>query len=362
MNKYKVLGLMSGTSLDGLDLAYCHFWKKGVAWDFEIRQCGAISYDKKLFEQLKNAIHLSEEEHLQLHHDYGNWLGHQARDFIEEHQLQIDFIASHGHTSHHRPEEGITFQLGDGQQLANASGAKVICDFRTLDVSLGGEGAPLVPIGDHLLLSEYQFCLNLGGISNISFQKNGKRLAYDIGMANMPLNYLTEQINLKYDNGGALARTGSLVPKLLEDLNALEYYQLPYPKSTGYEWFSSEVKPLLEKTESETKNLLHTVIHHNSEQIARAIKSKKPKGKSQVLVTGGGALNDFFVETLQEKLSRTCEVVIPPKKFIEYKEAMVFAFMGVLKHVGEINVYASVTGAERDSSSGEIFEPETRAD
>ena len=353
--------MMSGTSLDGLDLAYCHFWKKNGQWDFEIRQCGAVSYDKKLYEQLKNAIHLSEEDHLQLHRDYGIWLGQQAKDFIKEHQLEIDFIASHGHTSHHRPEEGITFQLGDGQALANSSGRKVICDFRSLDVQLGGQGAPLVPIGDHLLLSEYEFCLNLGGISNISFQKEGKRIAYDIGMANMPLNYLTEKINMKYDKGGAMAHSGRLLPKLLEDLNRLQYYELPYPKSTGYEWFSSEVKPLLEQPKVGIKDLLHTVIHHNCEQIARAVKKEEPTNKSQVLVTGGGALNDFFVATLKEKLGAICEVVIPPKKFIEYKEAMVFAFMGVLKHLGETNVYASVTGAKKNSSSGELFAPEVMA-
>ena len=348
---------MSGTSLDGLDMAYCHFWKKDGEWDFEIRECGAVPYHTELFELLKNAIHLSEEQHLQLHNDYGNWLGLQAKHFIEKHQLDIDFIASHGHTSHHRPEEGITFQLGNGQQLANVSERKVICDFRTLDVTLGGQGAPLVPIGDHLLLSEYRFCLNLGGISNISFQKTGQRVAYDIGMANMPLNHLTEKINLKYDKGGELARSGALIPQLFDDLNTLEYYTLPYPKSTGYEWFSSKVKPLLEQTQAGTKDLLHTVIHHNCEQIARAIEREKSESQSRVLVTGGGALNDFFVETLQEKLGTTCKVAISPKKFIEYKEAMVFAFMGVLKHLGESNIYASVTGAERDSSSGEIFEP-----
>ncbi|MGD1946862.1 MAG: anhydro-N-acetylmuramic acid kinase [Croceivirga sp.] len=361
MKRFKVLGLMSGTSLDGLDIAYCHFWKKDTAWDFEIRQCEAIPYNQTLFEQLKNAIHLSEEAHLELHIGYGSWLGKQAKAFIERHQLDIDFIASHGHTSHHRPEDGITFQLGDGQSLANSSSQKVICDFRTLDVTLGGQGAPLVPIGDHLLLSEYQFCLNLGGISNISFQKNRQRVAYDIGMANMPLNYLTEQINLKYDQGGALARTGKVIPKLLESLNTLNYYHLPYPKSTGYEWFSAEVKPLLDNIHAETKDLLHTVIHHNCEQIVSAIKNEKSIEKSRVLVTGGGALNTFFVDILQEKLGASCEVVIPPKKFIEFKEAMVFAFMGVLKYLDETNVYASVTGAQRDSSSGVIYNPDNRA-
>lgn len=348
---------MSGTSLDGLDIAYCHIWKENEQWDFEIRQTDTIAYDDKLYTNLKNAIHLSEENHQQLHNDYGVWLGNKAKVFIEKHGLEIDFIASHGHTSHHRPDEGITFQLGDGQLLANTSGQKVICDFRSLDVKLGGQGAPLVPIGDKLLLPEYEFCLNLGGISNISFDKNGKRIAFDVGLANMPLNYLTEKIGLKYDENGQLARKGKLIPDLLSNLNALAYYKLPYPKSTGYEWFSAEIVPLLNEDKAKTEDLLHTIIHHNCEQIAKVILNEELVTNNQVLVTGGGALNSFFMNTLQEKLGSKCKVHIPPKKFIEFKEALVFALMGVLKELGEINVLASVTGAKRDSCSAVVFTP-----
>ncbi|MDT0607019.1 anhydro-N-acetylmuramic acid kinase [Croceitalea rosinachiae] len=357
MKIFKVLGMMSGTSLDGLDIAYCHIWNENNRWDFEIRQTTTISYDADLYQNLKNAIHLSKEEHRLLHIDYGIWLGQQAKTFIEKHGLEVDFIASHGHTSHHRPEEEVTFQLGDGQQLANASGYKVICDFRSLDVTLGGQGAPLVPIGDTLLLPEYEFCLNLGGISNISFDTDGKRIAFDIGLANMPLNFLTEKINLKYDENGQLARKGQLLPELLSQLNALEYYQLPYPKSTGYEWFIEAIIPLLERSDAKTEDLLHTIIHHNCEQIAHVIIKEKPKPNSQVLVTGGGALNSFFMDTLQEKLGNHCKVHIPPKKFIEFKEALVFAFMSVLKDLGQTNVYSSVTGAKQDCSSGVVFVP-----
>jgi len=357
MKVFKVLGMMSGTSLDGLDIAYCHIWNENNQWDFEIRQTTTISYDDDLYQNLKNAIHLSEEAHLQLHSDYGIWLGEQAKAFVKKHDLQIDFIASHGHTSHHRPEEGITFQLGDGQKIADIADKKTICDFRSLDMELGGQGAPLVPIGDALLLAEYEFCLNLGGISNMSFQKEEKRLAYDIGLANMPLNYITEKIGLKYDEGGKMAKRGKLIPTLLAELNDLKYYQLPYPKSTGYEWFTSAIVSLLEKFNGSTENLLHTVIHHNCEQIALAIKKEKPKKGSQVLVTGGGALNDFYISTLSEKLGTNCSVKIPPKKFIEFKEALVFAFMGVLKELNEINVLSSVTGAKRNSCSGVVFEP-----
>ncbi len=354
---FKVLGLMSGTSLDGLDMAYCHFWQEQDTWEFEIRQCTAINYNKALYNKLKNAIHLSESEHSQLHLEYGVWLGERAKEFLHSHDLTVDFVASHGHTSHHRPEEGYTFQLGDGQKLANTSGQKVICDFRSLDVKLGGQGAPLVPIGDELLLARYSFCLNLGGISNISFHKDGKRLAFDIGMANMPLNHITGKIGLKYDAGGQRAKRGKLLPEVLQQLNALEYYQLPYPKSTGFEWFSQKVRPLIDTTHAAPEDLLHTVIHHNAEQIAAIIKKENPGTDSTLLVTGGGAFNTFFVNTLREKLKNVCTVVIPPEKFIAYKEAMVFAFMGVLRELGEDNVLASVTGARRNSSSGVIFYP-----
>ena len=358
MKVYNVLGMMSGTSLDGLDLAYCRFIHEKRSWQFEIRQCTTVAYNQKWQGLLKNAIYRSEDEHLRLHQSYGLWLGEQAKKFIERHQLAIDFIASHGHTSHHRPDEGITFQLGNGQALADGSGQKVICDFRTLDVSLKGQGAPLVPIGDHLLLSEYDFCLNLGGISNISFEKEGRRLAYDIGLANMPLNHITQKNGLSFDKGGKLARSGSILPSLLKKLNGLDYYTLPYPKSTGYEWFSTMVKPLIDEIDADMNDLLHTFIRHNCQKIAAAIIKEQPKKNGRVLVTGGGALNDFFIATLSEELTDKCAVVIPPKKFIEYKEAMVFAFMGVLKTLGEINVLSSVTEARKDSCSGRIFIPQ----
>ncbi|RDY61092.1 anhydro-N-acetylmuramic acid kinase [Flagellimonas nanhaiensis] len=360
MSTYKVLGLMSGTSLDGLDMAYCHFSKDGGKWQFSIEKTRDISYTKEMKEYLKNAIFLSDEAHDKLHLDYGSWLGEQSRKFIEDEDLEIDFIASHGHTSHHRPEEGFTFQLGDGQWLANISGKKVICDFRTKDVSLGGQGAPLVPIGDQLLFYDFDFCLNLGGISNISFEKDGKLIAYDIGLANMPLNYITQKIGLEYDENGKMARSGNLDKDLLQKLNSLPYYQLPYPKSTGYEWFTEDIVPLIEASQVSEADLLHTFIYHNSEQIALDVLKNIQKPKSRLLVAGGGALNSFFIETLQEKLGQSVELVVPTKTLISYKEALVFALMGVLRLEGNPNVLSSVTGASEDSCSGEIYFPKTK--
>ena len=355
--KYKVLGMMSGTSLDGLDIAYCEFWRTGNQWNYEIKETTTVDYTKTWRTQLKNAIHLSKEAHDALHVDYGKWLGEAAYNFINQHGLNPDFIASHGHTSHHRPEEGITFQLGYGQALASTSRQKVICDFRTLDVALQGQGAPLVPIGDRLLLHTYDYCLNLGGISNISFETNGQRIAFDIGLANMPLNDITARIGLEYDKGGALAKSGTLHESFYNELNALEYYSLPYPKSTGYEWYSFTVKPLIDSYDLPVADLLHTLIQHNAHQIANVIKRTSTKPTSKLLVTGGGAFNDFFVHCLREKLDDICQVEIPSGTLIGFKEAMVFAFMGVLRDRNEVNVLASVTGATKDSSSGEIFYP-----
>jgi anhydro-N-acetylmuramic acid kinase len=352
MHNYKVIGLMSGTSLDGLDLAYCQIWKKLGRWEFKILESKSVSYNK-----LKKSIYLPADELLIFHNTYGTWLGEHAKKFIEEYNLEVDFISSHGHTTHHQPARGLTFQIGSGQHLANASGQKVVCDFRTNDVALGGQGAPLVPIGDRLFFSSYDFCLNLGGISNISFEQNGKRLAYDIGLANMILNHITQKVQLAYDEDGQLARKGTLNKGLLQQLNALEFYSLPFPKSIGFEWFVEKVVPIVDGTVDSLENLLRTAIHHICEQVALQVQQQATKKENTLLVTGGGALNSFLIDTLQEKLGSTTKVETPSKTLIEYKEALVFGLMGVLRLEQEINCLSSVTGAKRDSSSGVVFLP-----
>ena len=354
---YKVLGMMSGTSLDGLDMAYCHIWEAEGDWAFELKDTHSIAYNAEMRNKLKEAISFPADTLLKLHNSFGSWLGKQAEAFVRENRLEVDFIASHGHTIHHQPENGFTFQIGSGQHLANVSGIKTICDFRTQDVALGGEGAPLVPIGDQLFFSMYDFCLNLGGISNVSFVKNGQRLAYDIGLANMILNHITQKVDLAYDEGGQRASKGKLNTDMLQRLNELEYYKLPFPKSTGYEWFVEEVVPIVEGTRDSMENLLHTAIHHNCEQIARELKDNSSEGHHTLFITGGGALNTFFTETLQEKLGDTVTMVIPEEKLIEFKEALVFALMGVLRLKERVNVLSSVTGSTKDSSSGVIYLP-----
>jgi anhydro-N-acetylmuramic acid kinase len=357
MKAYKIIGLMSGTSLDGLDLAYCHIWESNGIWEFDIKNTKSVSYTADMLNTLKDAIGLSAEKLIELHNTYGTWLGEQALLFIEENKLDVDYIASHGHTTHHRPEMALTFQVGSGQHLANTSAHKVICDFRTNDLALGGQGAPLVPIGDRIFFNAYDYCLNLGGISNISFEVKGKRIAYDIGLANMILNYITRKVDLEYDDEGNLARKGHINEGMLKRLNDLQYYLLPHPKSIGYEWFLDKVVPIVEETNDSIENLLHTSIHHICDKIAQQIELNTNSEKQSLLVTGGGALNTFFIETLQQKLGEATAIMIPEKIIIEFKEALVFALMGVLRIEKQTNVLSSVTGAKKDSSSGVVYLP-----
>ncbi|WP_298505849.1 anhydro-N-acetylmuramic acid kinase [uncultured Maribacter sp.] len=355
---FNVIGLMSGTSLDGLDLVYCQISEIDGVYGYTIAETKNIDYTPEMKSNLKNAIHLPALGLLELNNTYGTWLGEQTKLFIEEENLEVDFIASHGHTTHHQPKKGVTYQVGSGQHIANACNKIVINDFRTNDVALGGQGAPLVPIGDMLFFKEYDFCLNLGGISNISFQKGKDRIAYDIGLANMLLNYITQKIDLAYDKDGNLARSGKLNQNLLDRLNALEFYKLHYPKSIGYEWFLQEVIPLVNKTEDTIPNLLHTAVVHICNQITLQIEQNISKENNKLLVTGGGALNSFLIDTLKKELQNSTTVVIPSKTVIEFKEALIFALMGVLKHQNKTNVLSTVTGAIKDSVSGIVYLPQ----
>ena len=357
MEIYKVLGMMSGTSLDGLDLAFCHFWKENNKWHFSIEKTATLDYSEELRKSLKEAISLSAVDLFALDIRYGKFLGNTATQFLTSNNLSTDLIASHGHTIHHRPDLGFTLQIGNGQQIANISGSKTICDFRSKDISLGGQGAPLVPIGDHLFFNQYKYCLNLGGISNISLEKDGNRIAYDIGIANMLLNYICEKIGLSYDENGTIARSGNTDQQLLDKLNGLDYYSLPFPKSTGYEWFESEIIPLIERAGIAEADLLSTSVQHICEQIAAEVLSHSTDEGERLMITGGGAFNSYLIEVLKEQLQNRIEIIIPDTKLVSFKEALVFAFMGLLREHAEINVYSSVTGSVKDSSSGIAYWP-----
>ncbi|MEO5570896.1 MAG: anhydro-N-acetylmuramic acid kinase, partial [Bacteroidia bacterium] len=242
MKKYKVIGIMSGTSLDGVDLAYSVF-KYGTSgrrksnWSFEILKAKTIAYNKEWKSRLENLDRADALALVKTHTDLGKYFGRLVKRFISEYKLKPNLISSHGHTIFHQPENGFTCQAGDGSQIAAVTGIETVCDFRTIDVALGGQGAPLVPVGDQLLFGEYDFCLNLGGIANISFREKKKRIAFDICPVNMALNTLAAEAKINFDKDGKLAAKGSVNPLLLDKLNALDYYKKTPPKSIGKEWF-----------------------------------------------------------------------------------------------------------------------------
>ena len=351
MSEHLAIGLMSGSSLDGLDLALVKFHSNDGKYGFDILKVQTIPYTSYWEKQLSEAFHKRPDDLAELDKAFGDYLGRQVLQFIQENGISPDFVASHGHTIFHKPEEHYTLQIGDGQALANACGLKVINDFRSEDVSKGGQGAPLVPIGDKLLFSDYEACLNIGGIANVSYDENGQRIAYDICIANQALNYLANQKGLKYDKDGFLARSGKIDEPLLEKLNAHSFFRQKAPKSLGREFFETEQKSLLK--DMKTNDLLATFTEHIAMQIGQSLQHLP---ESKLLVTGGGALNKFLVERI--RCHTRHQVVIPDKQIIEYKEALIFAFLGLLKLEGKNNVLSSVTGAESDSCSGKIWEPD----
>jgi len=352
-----VLGLMSGTSLDGLDMACTRFTRdEQGTWHYTLVAVDQVPYSQDWEHKLRDAVHWPAVELLELDVAYGRWLGEQVNAFTKKHQVDMDLIASHGHTIHHQPERGLTVQVGHGRALADTCGKTVVCDFRTCDVLHGGQGAPLVPIGDELLFSNYEYCLNLGGFANVSYRRDGHRYAYDLGLANMVLNDLVRPLGQSFDHDGAMARQGKLISDLLAQLDALPYYQLAPPKSTGYEWYLASVKPSFELTDASIPDQLHTAVHHLSGVIARDINKLSGGHPGTILVTGGGALNSFLMETLNAKLADHLSLAIPEADLIHYKEAIVFGLMGVLRLRSEPNCLASVTGAERSVSGGEVFE------
>lgn len=348
MSEHFAIGLMSGSSLDGVDLALVKFHSENGKYGFNILEATTLPYSAEWEKLLSEAFHQKPEDLTDLDKAYGEYLGRQVLHFMQDNDVVPDFVASHGHTIFHKPEQHYTLQIGDGQALANACGVTVINDFRTEDVLKGGQGAPLVPIGDKLLFSDYEACLNIGGIANVSYDEDGQRIAYDICIANQALNYLANQEGLKYDKDGLLAQSGKIDEALLDKLNSHPFFSQKAPKSLGREFFETEQKNLLKNLR--TNDLLATFTEHIAMQIGQSLRHL-PEGK--LLITGGGALNKYLVERIQYHTKH--QVIIPEKQIIEYKEALIFAFLGLLKLEGKTNVLSSVTGAESDSCSGRIW-------
>ena len=351
LNKYRVVGLMSGTSLDGVDIALCLFEKKNGSWKFRIQAAETLSYTPAKAKLLTGLMKEDAMGYAQEHAAYGHYLGGIVKTFLKKHKASADFISSHGHTVFHQPAKRFTTQAGDGAALSAASGLPVVCDFRSADVALGGQGAPLVPIGDRLLFSEYDCCLNLGGIANISFEQAGKRIAFDICPVNLVLNYLSSEKGKRYDEGGRMAGRGKLLPDLLKKLNALSFYKRSFPKSLGREEIEKDFFRLIDKSSGSIEDKLFTFCEHIAMQISAVTKNRN----GRMLITGGGAYNDFLLSRIRHHSN--LQIVIPSKTIIEFKEALIFAFLGVLRWRNEVNCLKSVTGATRDSSGGAIYQP-----
>lgn len=349
-NHFRALGIMSGTSLDGVDIACCVFKKKDANWHFHIEKALTIPYTKAWRIKLSTAHTLSAESLFKLHAEYGIYLGNLCTKFIRFYAIKkVDFIASHGHTVFHQPKNKFTFQLGDGNALHIASKLPVISDFRSLDVAAGGQGAPLVPIGDQLLFSQYDVCLNLGGIANLSRQVKGKRIAFDICFVNMGLNYLAMKAGKSYDHNGAMASDGAINTAMMKALSRIyERIQTKRP-SLGREFFEKHITPILDRESIPLADRLHTFTESVAAELASVLRTDK---KVSVLCTGGGALNSYLMYRVLEHCGDSVDLRLPETEIIKFKEAMVFAFLGVRRLRSEINCLKNVTHALHDTSGG----------
>ena len=354
---------MSGTSVDGLDLACCSFTFKNGRWNYHIAEARTISYPEDWRKRLLNIVDLPAEGIWIADREFGEYIGVCINEFIRDTGLRPSLIASHGHTVFHQPEKKLTLQIGNGLAINAVTGLTTVTDFRRLDVILGGQGAPLVPVGDRYLFPDYSACLNLGGFSNLSYETSGNRIACDICPVNIVLNRLAAQLNFPFDRGGELARKGKLIPGLLDQLNELNFYKRYGPKSLGLEWVNENVTPLL-MAHNNVYDLLNTFTRHIAFQISEIIDKiiNAEDKQANVLVTGGGAYNDYLIQLIREKSNVKVIYEIPGNLLVDYKESLIFAFLGELRIRKEINALKSVTGASRDSIGGVIYDNCTRPD
>ena len=345
------LGLMSGTSVDGLDAALCRFWQDDSRqWRYQLLAAATFEYEAALRQKLIKITEMTALELAQFEVELSRIWARNVRQFLGQQAVMPDLIAMHGHTVFHCPEEGLTLQIGKGAVLSEWCGISTVCDFRSGDVALGGQGAPLVPIGDELLFGQYEACLNLGGIANISYRDKGQRIAYDISPCNMALNRLADNLHLAYDPQGENAAKGTVDEALLHQLNELDFYRIEGSKSLGKEWFENRFLPIVQASSLNIYDKLCTVSTHIASQTAQHIRQSKA---TQTLVTGGGTKNRFLVELIQKEIDS--RLIIPEEAIIDYKEAIIFAFLGILRLRGENNCLAAVTGAQRNSCAGGVY-------
>ena len=351
MSKFEIVGLMSGTSLDGLDITHSIFSKVDGKWTFRLQNAMTFPYSEELRNSLSEAKTLSLSSLQQLDKHFGRELGRLVLQFLKEKKINanaIDAIASHGQTILHQPNNGFSLQIGCGTSLAFVTGIPVINDFRNKDIIAGGQGAPLVPIGDKLLFSDLADAfLNLGGFCNLTFKNTlGDWKAFDVSPCNLPLNRLAEQKGKSYDKNGDWAREGTVDFFLLDLLNKIPYYTIDSAKSLGTEWLDESFYPLI-KFSKNTHDNLCTIVEHVAFQISKALENKSIK---KLLVTGGGAHNSYLIERLKHYCSS--EIILPDKEIVDFKESIIFGFLGALYLAKEFNNIPSATGASKNVIGG----------
>lgn len=359
---YRVIGLMSGSSLDGLDIVFTELEETGGKWNFNIQAAACYEYDNNWLNKLMHAKEANAFDYFLLHHEYGVWTGEKVNEFIEAYNLhhQVQLVSSHGHTVFHAPHKGVTSQLGNGADMAAVTGINVVCDLRSLDVAFKGQGAPIVPMGEKLLWPDVSMFLNIGGISNLSFKSKENFIAFDVCSSNRVLNMLAQQAGKQYDEGGNMAQSGQMNETLLTQLNDLDYYKQPSPKSLPNEFGTDVVFPIIQSYQASVPNALRTYVEHIAMQVISAIKQHfytvQVENKIQLMVTGGGALNHFLLERLHALLQHfKIEIFLPDIEIIQYKEALIMALLGVLRWREENTVMKSVTGARRSSIGGAVW-------
>lgn len=367
---YRVIGTMSGSSLDGLDIVFAEIEETRGNWSFKIINSECSEYDHEWKSKLQNAIHLNAKEYVLLHTSYGRYTGEKINEFIEKHSLQhkVQLIGNHGHTTFHIPEQNTTAQIGDGASIAALTGINTVTDLRSMDVALGGQGAPLVPVGEKLLFPGYDFYLNIGGITNISFlgkkeNEPGSHYAFDICPANRVLNMLAQTAGKEYDDKGEMAASGNINDELLAKLNALDYYQQLYPKSLANDFGTDIIFPLIQSFNLNVNDALRTYTEHIAIQLHHSIKNvfdsgvnKNESDVCRMMVTGGGAFNTFLISRIQDILQPLhTEIILPDEEIIKYKEALIMALLAVLRWREENTAMHTLTGAVRSSIGGAVW-------
>ena len=349
--KKQILGLMSGTSLDGLDLALCEFEGSGLSTKFVLKQFVSLPYSTAFKESIQ-AVFAKEQVHFPSLSTLNAEIGIKHAELILS-ALQswgikpeeIDLIASHGQTVMHRPmrngkQPNSTLQIGDGDHIALKTGIITLSDFRQKHVAAGGEGAPLAMYGDYFLFSkkgENRILLNIGGIGNFTFlpahQDPNLILVTDTGPGNTLIDACVRSYfpGFFYDKDARLGMQGLLHPGLLKELMNLDFFHENFPKSTGPEYFNLEkVEQLIQENQwtLTPTDLIRTLTEFSAQSIALAIKKYIPETQASLYVSGGGSQNPLLMQRISEllpevKVGFSSEIGIPT----DAKEAVLFALL-----------------------------------